>query len=399
MSTNNGEVEDMFGVGAYVLGLKAVFWLYALFLVLRVAGPAGTALNAASQAGPYSSDATEGVLTLLLIGVAIALFLGLFFATFVFVSVHSVDVLLTSSVTTGSDVPGFLTTANPGASGAVAIEPGLFFPSGLAQLFYLLPPALLVYAGYRERQVEDDLAAAVTKVVVGYGIMAAVTIVPVAWLFNEFVASMVADFLSSPLVDATIRLEYPSVIGAHLFVGLGYPLVFGGIGAFLAESSADARGHQRRAPPPNDAVGQQGHHPQGRQPAPPSQDQHAHRGSRQPGGGPPSQEESFGPAGQGQPGDHRAGGPHDPGGHTKQPPANHQQHPADPQQQPGSHQQRPPRGPRQSQRNERRQPPDEQPRGQREPPAHGQNGPPPGGGRDGPSGPAREDRADDRDGE
>ncbi len=227
------------GVAAFVLGLKVVFWTYALFLFLRVAGPAAEALGFAQQAGSYRSEAGGAVLAVIAIGVAIALFLGLFLATFLFVSVHNTDVVLQSSVGSSLDGASFVTReAVYSRSARVAVEPELFVPPDLAGLVYLLPPAVLVVAGYEVGRRETDPVGAIATVVTGYGIVAVLTIVPVSWLFNEFVADFVVDLASSTYTEATLRVVVPDLVSTHLLVGLGYPLVFGAVGVFLADASS-----------------------------------------------------------------------------------------------------------------------------------------------------------------
>lgn len=288
MSTN--ESDEAFGVDAYVFGLKIVFWAYALMIAIRVVGPALGVASAASTAGPYGSDAAEGLAAIVVVVALVLLFVGLFFSTFVYVSAHNVDVVLTTTVGAGEQFSS-ATSTNPEVTGGVAVTPGLFFPADVASLFYLLPPALLLYAGFREWRIERDLTGAVTKVVVGYGLVALATIVPVAWIFNHVVGPVFASLVSSPLVEASIRLEYPSLIAAHLVVGVLYPLVFGGAGVMAGKLTDDSRrptnpGGPDRSARQGDWHGQaqrgRGHGQGGhRQQAPPRQDHQRQQGQWQ----------------------------------------------------------------------------------------------------------------------
>lgn len=223
----------LYGIGFYYNGLRLVFAAYALFLFIRVLGPASKALSAAQQTGPYQDDATVIVLAILAIAVFLALFLGLFFATFLFISVHNVDLVFSSTVETSD--PSFIVRGGHEASRTVPVEPELFFPPEFAWLFYLLPPALLLLAGFAEFEAQRDIVSAVVTVVVGYGLMALLTIGPVAWVFNAYIAEFVANLASSPLTEATLEIQLRDAVRAHLMVGLVYPLVFGGLGAVAAQ--------------------------------------------------------------------------------------------------------------------------------------------------------------------
>lgn len=221
------------GAYFYYNGLRVVFAVYALFLFVRVLGPAGKALSAAQQTGPYQDDATAIVLAILAIALFLALFLGLFFATFIFISVHNVDIVFSSTVETSES--SFIVRGSHEASQTVPIEPELFFPPEFAWLFYLLPPALLVIAGFGEFELQRDVVSAVVTVVAAYGVMALLTIGPVAWVFNAYIAQFVADLGSSSLTEATLRVKLQDAVRAHVMVGLVYPLVFGSLGAVIGQ--------------------------------------------------------------------------------------------------------------------------------------------------------------------
>lgn len=66
-----------------------MFWLYALLVLVRVAGPAGRALGLASGAGPYPSETTGPVFLLL--------------------ALHGVDVVVRSSVTATGEFGSLVT--------------------------------------------------------------------------------------------------------------------------------------------------------------------------------------------------------------------------------------------------------------------------------------------------
>lgn len=223
------------GASTCWLGLRLVFWLYALFVLVRVAGPAGQALGLASEAGPSRSETTGAVLVLLALGALVALFVGLFYATFLFVALHGVDVAVSSSVAATGELASVVTQV--GATGTVgqtaSVEPALFFPPPVADLFYLIPPVLLLYAGFQARRVGADLAEAVATVVVGYAVVAVVAMVPAAWLFNNVVADVVTDIVSTAATGAALRVTLPDPLVAYLVVCVAYPLVFGSVGALV----------------------------------------------------------------------------------------------------------------------------------------------------------------------
>lgn len=279
--------EGTYGDWAYVRGLKLTFLLLAVLIVIRLLGPAAVSLNLAAQGG-------EGLFGVLLffwvVGLAVQLLLAAFMATFLYISGHFAGPVLTLSVT-ASESP-YISPSAAEKTGAVAINPNLFLPSEFAGLFYLVPPALLLFAGYKERGRVDDFTAAVTNIVVGYGIMALLTIVPVAWLFNAVVAPAVTNMFSSDAVTSTIRVEYPRLIVSHVLVGLAYPLLFGSIGAMLRESASERdlsgsgsqrqQGHQRAQQPQSrqsDARYTHTHHTQQsyQQPGSQRQDTQEHR--------------------------------------------------------------------------------------------------------------------------
>ena len=216
------------------LGLKLVFWLYALSVLVRVAGPVRRAVGLVSGASPYRSEPTGAVLALLALGVLVALFVGVFYVTFLFVALHGTDVVVRSSVTATGELGSLVTqvgTVDP-VAGAVSVGPGLLFPSAVAELFYLVPPLLLVYAGFRARRLGAGISEAVAALVVGYAFVAVLAMVPLAWLFNTVVADALTDTVSTASTGAT-RVTFPDLLVTHLAVCVVYPLVFGGIGALV----------------------------------------------------------------------------------------------------------------------------------------------------------------------
>ncbi|WP_159902605.1 hypothetical protein [Salinirussus salinus] len=232
------------GASVYWLGLRVVFLLYALFVFLRLLGPAARALGLASETGAYRPETSGAILLLLAVGALFALFVGLFYATFLFVAVHGTGVVVTSSAALNDDLASLVTgqagTVAPGtARGVVPVDPALLFPPDLAQLFYLLPPALLVYAGFARRRRGGGLVEAVVAVAVGYAAMALLTILPVVWLFNNVVADALTDAFSTAVAGVTLRASVPDPVRAHLLVGVVYPLVFGGAGALVGEAVTD----------------------------------------------------------------------------------------------------------------------------------------------------------------
>ncbi len=104
----------------------------------------------------------------------------------------------------------------------------------------LVPPAFLLGAGYLQREATGDVVTAVLHVVLGYAVLAAVTTIPGIWVFNEVVAEAVTDYLSTGVAEAVVQVRLLEPVRAHLLLGLGYPLVFGGIGAVLAEVVGEA---------------------------------------------------------------------------------------------------------------------------------------------------------------
>lgn len=216
-------------------GLKAVFWLYALVVLVRVAGPAGRALGLASEAGPYRSETTGAVLLLLALGTLVALFVGLFYAAFLFAALHGVDVVARSSVAATGELGSLVTqvgTVEP-VAGTVPVGPALFFPPAVADLLYLVPPLVLLYAGFQARRLGADLIEAVAAVVVGYTVVAVLAMVPLAWLFNAVVADAFTGLVTTASTGVTLRVTFPEPLVAHLLVCVGYPLVFGGVGAVV----------------------------------------------------------------------------------------------------------------------------------------------------------------------
>lgn len=226
---------ETLGVRTCWLGLKVVFWLYALLVLVRVAGPAGRALGLASEAGPYRSETTGAVLLLLAFGVLVALFVGLFYAAFLFVALHGPDVVVRSSAAATGELGSLVTqvgTVEP-VGGSVPVDPALFFPPAVADLLYIVPALLLLYAGFQARRLGADLVEAVAAVVVGYAVVAVLAMVPLAWLFNTVVADALTDAVSTASTGVALRVTFPDPLVAHLVVCVVYPLVFGGVGAVV----------------------------------------------------------------------------------------------------------------------------------------------------------------------
>lgn len=216
-------------------GLKLVFLLYTLLVLARVAGPAGRAVGLVSGANPYRSEATGAVLTLLALGVLVALFVGVFYVTFLFVALHGVDVVVRSSVTPTGELGSLVTqvgTVDP-VTGTVPVGPGLLFPPVVAELFYLVPPLLLAYAGFRARRLGAGISETVAALVVGYALVAVLAMVPLAWLFNTVVADALTDVVSTASTEVIFRVTFPDLLVTHLAVCVVYPLVFGGVGALV----------------------------------------------------------------------------------------------------------------------------------------------------------------------
>lgn len=216
-------------------GLKVVFWLYALVVLVRVAGPAVRTLGLASEAGPYRSETTGAVLLLLALGALVALFVGLFYAAFLFVALHGVDVVVRSSAVATGELGSLVTqagTVEP-LGGSVSVGPALFFPPAVADLLYLVPPLVLLYAGFQARRLGADLVEAVAAVVVGYAVVAVLAMVPLAWLFNAVVADALSDVVPTASAGVALRATLPDPLVAHLVVCVVYPLVFGGVGAVV----------------------------------------------------------------------------------------------------------------------------------------------------------------------
>jgi hypothetical protein len=231
------------------LGLKVVFVLYALLVLVRVAGPAGRALGLVSGASQYRSETTGAVLVLLALVVLVALVVGLFYVAFLFVALHGVDVVVRSSAVATGELGSLVTqvgTVEP-VAGSVPVGPALLFPPAVADLLYLVPPLLLVYAGVRARRLGAGIGEAVAAVVVGYATVAVLAMVPLAWLFNTVVADVLTDVVSTAATGVAFRVTFPDPLVAHLVVCVVYPLVFGGVGAVVG--SVGAVGTQDRPVP------------------------------------------------------------------------------------------------------------------------------------------------------
>lgn len=222
------------------LGLKVVFLLYALLVLVRVAGPAGRALGLVSGASQYRSETAGAVLVLLALVVLVALVVGLFYVAFLFVALHGVDVVVRSSAAATGELGSLVTqagTVEP-VVGSVPVGPALFFPPAAADLLYLVPPLLLVYAGFRARRLGAGIGEAVAAVVVGYAAVAVLAMVPLAWLFNAVVADVLTDVVTTAATGVAFRVTIPDPLVAHLVVCVVYPLVFGGVGAVVGSVGA-----------------------------------------------------------------------------------------------------------------------------------------------------------------
>jgi hypothetical protein len=240
---------ELLGARSCWLGLKLVFWLYALLVLLRLAGPAGRALGLVSGASRYRSETIGAVLVLLALVVLLALLVGLFYAAFLFVALHGVDVAVRSAVAPAGDLGSLVTqvgTVEP-VGGTVPVGPALFFPPAVADLLYVVPPLVLLYAGFRARRLGASLAEAVAAVVVGYAVVAVLAMVPLAWLFNTVVADILTDAVSTAATEVAFQVTFPDPLVAHLVVCVVYPLVFGGVGAVVG--SVGAVGTQDRPVP------------------------------------------------------------------------------------------------------------------------------------------------------
>jgi hypothetical protein len=132
-------------------------------------------------------------------------------------------------------------------AGSVPVGPALLFPPAVADLLYLVPPLLLVYAGVRARRLGAGIGEAVAAVVVGYATVAVLAMVPLAWLFNTVVADVLTDVVSTAATGVAFRVTFPDPLVVHLVVCVVYPLVFGGVGAVVG--SVGAVGTQDRPVP------------------------------------------------------------------------------------------------------------------------------------------------------
>jgi len=228
-------VDDFDGVGAYVLGLKLVFWGLLVVVALRLAGPAGRAIEAVRRSGAHRSESSQAVLVALAVLVLVAVVLGLFLAVFLWVGLHPADVVLEGWLAPSAEAAGIVTRPEAvEASGRLVVGPELVFPPGVAEWLPALPPVLLVVAGYAQARRTGNTVEATATVVFGYAVLTLLTVVPATWVFNEYVGGFLASVASTQVSSASLAVAVPDLVDAHLAVGVVYPLVFGGAGALLA---------------------------------------------------------------------------------------------------------------------------------------------------------------------
>lgn len=227
------------GFAGFWYGVKIVFVLYLLVVVLRVVGPALGVSAVASEAGPYRSDAQELVLVVIAISLLVLAILGAFYAVFVYVSVHTVPIVAHSEIELTPYAGTFLPESGYTTSGTLSIDPTLFLPGEFAGVLYLLPPALLVVFGVSLGTTTDNPLGAIASLIAGYAIGAAIITVAALWLFNNFVAAILADFNTSGAAEATVAVAIPDPLTAVVVIGIGYPLIFGGVGILVGSALAD----------------------------------------------------------------------------------------------------------------------------------------------------------------
>lgn len=224
---------ELFGYEAYAWGLKIVYAALALLVLL-------SATRSLAYLSQYRFLDQEAVTRVTAIVVAVALVAALFLAVFLYVSLHQVDVVVSTPV-----------------GGGQPIEPPPEPSPDVAGLYYLLPVVLLFAAGYLAGSREEDPLTAGANVVFGYAFAAVLTIVPVPWLFNNVVNEML---LNRPADAPVVTVYVPDPVSAHVVVALVYPLVFGGAGVVAHEAvsggpskAGDRRGKQPRSQePPRD---------------------------------------------------------------------------------------------------------------------------------------------------
>lgn len=201
------DLDPVYGFDAYVTGLRLTYYALVLIVVVNLFAPALGGVGVVSSAVP---DVGGYLLVALLLALAVSLVVAAFFAVFVYVSAHNVAVEFV------------------GGTAAAPVHPPPFPVEEARLLYYLLPVAVLLWAGFSEYRETGTPVGAVVSVTIQYAVVAVLTIVPVAWLFNEILLAILAGFVGAAAPSAGI--QYPDLLRAHLVVGLGYPLVFGGLG-------------------------------------------------------------------------------------------------------------------------------------------------------------------------
>lgn len=199
------------GVDAFVRGVQLTVAVALVVLFLRYGE--GFAEGYAFLAAVGDRDAAT---TITGIAVVVLVITVLLLAVPVYASLHTADVAIAGPV------------------GAVGVGPGLL---GLPDLIVLIPPAVLVWAGYRAAGRAGDPTTqarlkAGASVVFGYGVVTVLALVPSAWLFEAVVNDVVLSEV--PASAGSVRMVIRNPLQAHLVVGVVYPAVFGAAGGALA---------------------------------------------------------------------------------------------------------------------------------------------------------------------
>ena len=230
------------GISAFV-GIMVVYLvLFALFLLqlLEILTGGTRAAGAAAGSSPVGAFyGLWGLFVALIIGVMVGVFLTFFFAVFVFVSLHGVEIEFVLSATGSVDPLVALLPVSSTVSGTGTVPitaETLAIP--FAELGFVLPPLVLFWYGAAvgggTRGVIDLLAKPIT-LVLGYGLATAVAPLGATWLFNILVADLFVAILTGlPVVQsAELTVVVPDFPGTALRMCVGYPLVFGGTGALV----------------------------------------------------------------------------------------------------------------------------------------------------------------------
>ncbi|WP_424019776.1 hypothetical protein ACOZ4N_09970 [Halorientalis pallida] len=233
-------------IGIMVLYLVSlILFLLQLFEILTGGTRAAGAAAGSSPVGAFYG--LWGLLVALVIGVLVGVFLTFFFAVFVFVSLHGVEIEFVLSATGSVDALVGVLPVSPTISGTGTLPitaETLAIP--FAELGIVLPPLVLVWygavVGAGTRSVIDLLTKPVA-LVLGYGLATAVATLGATWLFNAIVADLFVAILSVfPVVQsAELTVELRDLPEALLRMCVGYPLVFGGAGALVGLVSARLR--------------------------------------------------------------------------------------------------------------------------------------------------------------